>query len=395
MSTMTLRDRAAIVGVGHTGCFRDAGVPMGTLALRSCAQAVEDAGLTLKEIDGFCTAGGAGARDISTVLGWNDISSEYMIEALGLPGVNWWANAPLGGVPGMGSVAMAVVAVASGLCDTALACRINWRPKAAGYGHVGRLTAGGVNAFFDPYGFGVFPQKFATWWRRYMHEFGATREQLGTFVVQSRQNALLNDKPIAAPRTPITMDDYLSARWVSEPLGLLDCDYPCDGAAAVVVTTAERARDLKQKPVYVSAVATGQGPRPDFVFWHDYTEMACHKAAEGIWEKAGFSPQDIDMTQIYDGFSPFILYWMEALGFAKRGEAGPFVGSGALAPDGMLPTNLNGGQLNEGRLHAMGHVIEATLQLQRRAGPRQLKKAEVAPTAGGGMAVACILVLHT
>ena len=382
-----IRDKVAFAGVGHAGCFRDGGMPMGKMAVNACRLAVEDAGLTLADVDGFATAGGLMAN------GWNDINAGYMIEALGLNGVSWWSNAALGGVPGFGSVANAVLAVGAGQCEVALACRINWRPKDQGYGYVQELRAGDKDAFFNPYGYGVFLQKFATWYQRYMHEFGAKREQLGVYVVQSRENYLKNDKGVA-PKVPLTMEDYLTARMISEPMCLLDNDYPCDGAAAVVVTTAERAKDMKQKPVYVSAVAAGQGPRPDFVFWDDYTTMTSHWAARGVWEKAGLSREDMDLAQIYDGFAPFIYYWVEAFGYAPRGEGARFVGDGNLKPDGVLPTNLNGGQLNEGRLHCIGHVIEATLQLQGRAGPRQLKKAEAAVTAGGGLSTGCIMILH-
>ncbi len=389
-----LRDRSCIVGVGHTGCFRDAKVAMGPLALRACRAALEDAGLKPADIDGIAAVGGGGARGMSTLEGFNDVGVDYLLRSLDLPGLRWWAERPLGGVPGLGSVAIAAQAVASGLCETALACRINWRPKDAGYGYVSERHAYGPNAFFDPYGYGLFPQKFSGWYQRYIHEFGATEQQLGAFVVQSRANALLNDKPIAAPRQAITMEDYLASRWVSQPLRLLDCDYPCDGAAAVVITTPERARALKQKPVYVSAVAAGQGPVPDHVFWHDYTMMACHYAARGIWERAGLDRRDMDLAQIYDGFSPFIFYWMEALGYAKRGEGCQFVGSGALKPGSVLPTNLNGGQLNEGRLHCIGHVVEAVQQLRGQAGQRQVRDAEAAIACGGGMAVGCIIVMR-
>ncbi|MBI3743784.1 MAG: hypothetical protein HY261_05780 [Chloroflexi bacterium] len=393
MPRNTIMNKVAIAGVGHAGCYRDAGMPMGPMAVRACKMALDDAGLTTKDVDGFGTASGAGARDISVVHGWNEVDCNYMIEALGLPGVTWFTNDALGGVPGVGTVALAAIAVASGLCEVAMTCRVNWRPKSSGYGHVASNKSYGQNAFFDPYGYGVFPQKFSSWYQRYMHEYGVTREQLGTFVVQSRQNYLLGDKPGVAPKHAITMEDYLAARWVAEPMCLLDHDFPCDGAAAVVVTTAERARSLRQKPVYLRAISAGQGPRPDFVFWHDYTQMASHFAAKGLWEKAQMSPKDLDLAQVYDGFTPFIFYWMDALGIAKPSEVGEFVGSGALAPTGVLPTNLNGGQINEGRVHTMGHVIEAVQQLQHRTGKRQVKDAERAIVCGGGLAVACILVL--
>ena len=387
-----IRDKVVIASVGHAGCFRDAKMSMGKMAVNACRLAVEDAGISLQDVDGFGTAGGFLAT------GWNDVNSGYMIEALGLPGVRWWHDAPLGGVPGFGSVAETVLAVASGQCDVALTCRINWRPKDIGYGYVQELRAAGKDQWFNPYGYGRLPPEVfflvpALYVRVRVH----ARRTLGPSSCSRGRTTSGNEKGVA-PRVPLTMDDYLSARMISDPMRLLDNDFPCDGAAAVVGHHAPATRGshqhMKQTPVYVSAVATGQGPRPDFVFWHDHTEMLSHWAVKDLWEKAGFKREDMDLAQLYDGFSPFIFYWLEALGYAPRGEGAKFVADGNVKPDGVLPLNLNGGQLNEGRLHCIGHVIEAVLQLQGRAGKRQLKKAEAAVTAGGGLSTDCIMVLH-
>ena len=169
---------------------------------------------------------------------------------------------------------------------------------------------------------------------------------------------------------------------------------PVDAAGAVVVTTAERARDLRRPPVFVSAATTGQGPRPDYVFWHDYTVMASRWAADGLWEMAGLGPQEMDFAQIYDGFAPFIFSWLEDLGFADRSNVGEFVGSGALRLGGSLPTNTFGGNLSEGRFHGMGHLIEAVRQLRGDAGARQVPNARVGVVASGGLTMAGALVLH-
>jgi acetyl-CoA acetyltransferase len=382
-----VRDRAAIVGVSHTGCVRRADTGLANLAVRACTGAVADAGLKLSDIDGVIALRGGASNP------HDDPDTHYLIEALGLPGVRFW-GVQLGGGAGPGLVAQAAMAVATGQCNYALAVRAMGAPATrVGYNYTARMLSHGVTAFTAPYGFNIFLQQFATWYRRYMHETGVRREQLGEFVVMSRQNALDNEK--AVMRQPLTMDDYLAARWVCEPMSILDCDMPVDGAAAVVVTTPERARDLPRKPVYVSAATSGMGPRPDYVFWHDYTQMSSHWAAMDLWKKAGMGPSEMDFAMIYDGFAPFVFYWLEDLGFAKRSEVGEFVGSGALRRDGSLPANTHGGNLSEGRLHGMGHVVEAILQMRGDAGPRQLPKADRCVIGAGGTILAGALVLHS
>lgn len=381
-----LRDRAAIAGVAHTGCFRRADTGLANLAVRACTAAVADAGLKLSDVDGIVTMRGGASNP------HDDPDTHYLIEALGLPGVRFW-GVQMGGGAGPGIVAQAALAVASGQCNYALAVRTMGAPATRlGYNYTGRMLSHGVSAFTAPYGYNVFLQQFAAWYQRYIYETGVTREQLGEYVVTSRQNALKNEK--AVMREAITLEEYLDARWVCEPLSILDCDMPIDASAAVIVTTAERARDLAKKPVYVSACGSGIGPRPDYVFWHDYTVMASRWAAMGLWEKAGMGPREMDFAMIYDGFAPFIFPWLEDLGYATRGEVGEFVGSGALRPDGVLPVNTHGGNLSEGRLHGMGHVVEAILQLRGEAGPRQLAKANAGVVAGGGSILGGTLVLH-
>jgi acetyl-CoA acetyltransferase len=377
-----IRENVAIAGISFSGCFRDPGVPLGTMAVRACVEAVADAGLSLRDIDGFST------YDLPIrepgVAGVSSISSEYMIEALGLPGVAWYSDRGMNVPPGLGAVSSAIIAVAAGMCEVALVCSTSWRPKDRGYALVDQHQALGEDAFRTPYGYGVMPQMWAHWWQRYMYEFGATHEQLGTFIIDNRDNYLLSDTPGVAPKKPLTMDEYLSSRWIARPMRLLDCDWPCDNAGAVVVTTTERARDLRQQPVYVMAVGGGTGPRHSFEWWDDCTEHSGHYVARGLWDKAGMRPSDIDFAMLYDGFSPFILYWLEALGFVGRGEAAPFVAGGALRFDGALPATPNGGVLNEGRSLSMGHLIEGVRQLRGQAGARQLARHRTTVVTGGG-----------
>ena len=380
--TNPLRDRAAIVGVGHSPCVRDLGVPPQLFTLRTCLEAIADAGLDPEDVDGVAAMGGG-----------DEPAPTAMIESLGLPGVPWYGGA-LGGGVGPSVVANAALAVASGLCTTALAYRTMTapRPGSSTYNYMGFDGARGNAAFTLPYGLGVFMQYFAPWYQRRRKIDGVTDEQMGAYVVAMRDNASRN--PHAALGTPITMQEYVDSRFVCEPLRLFDCDLPVDVCGAVVVTTAERARDLRHPPVYVSAASTGTGPRPDMIFWHDYDESAYHWAAESIWENAGMGPADIDFAMLYDGFAPLVLYGLEEFGFVPKGEAGPFLGDGGHLAGGALPLNPHGGNNSEGRSHAIGHVVEAALQLRGQAGPRQLPRASTCLINGGAITLSGAIVLH-
>lgn len=386
--TGVMRDRTAIVGIAHSGASKGRSEPAGAWALRTCLDAIRDAGLEPKDIDGITTIGQL------TPAGYYTPGTNYMIEALGLPGVRWYGTG-LGGGVGPGTVADAAVAVAAGLCNYALAyVRMSVPRPGVTYNYMGAAGAEGTMAFTMPYGIGVFMQYFAPWYRRYRYEYGLTDEQMGHYVVTMRDNATRNEKAIFHQK-PITLDDYLNAPMVCDPMRILDCDMPVDVCGAAVVTTAERARDLRQKPVYISAVSTGTGPRPDMIFWHDYTETAAKWAAKTIWEDSGFAPADMDFAMMYDGFAPLVIYGLEEFGLVKRGEAGPFLGSDAITRVGALPVNPHGGNNSEGRSWAIGHMVEATLQLRGQAGPRQLAKANACVVNGGAMMLNGGLVLHT
>jgi acetyl-CoA acetyltransferase len=377
-----IRDRAALVGVGHTKCAKDLGKPPLAFTIDTCLAALADAGLQPSDVDGVCAMGGE-----------PEPGPLEIMQALGLDGVTFYGGA-LGGGVGPSVVANAALAVAAGICETALAWRTMTapRPGAATYNYMGSQGATGTGAFTLPYGLGVFMQYFAPWYQRRRQLDGVTDEQMGSYVVAMRDNASRN--PHAALNTPITMQDYLDSRFVCEPLRLFDCDMPVDVCGAVVVTTAERARDLPHPPVYVSSVTTGTGPRPDMIFWHDYDEMAFAWSAKNLWKNAGLGPADMDFAMLYDGFAPLVLYGLQEYGFVGKGEAGDFLGAGEHLAGGRLPLNPHGGNNSEGRSHAIGHVCEAVLQLQGRAGARQLPDAHATMINGGAITLSGALVLH-
>jgi acetyl-CoA acetyltransferase len=233
--------------------------------------------------------------------------------------------------------------------------------------------------------------------QRRMHEFGLTREQLGAIAINNRANAGLNPKAIY--RDPMSMEDYLAARMITTPLCLFDCDAPCDGATAVIVSHRDVAGDLDHPAIQINAVGTALRGRPSWDQFDDMTTMAARDAGASMWERTELKPGDVDTAQLYDGFSILAITWIEALGFCGRGESGPFIEGGAnIARDGVLPLNTAGGQLSGGRLHGFGLIHEACVQLRGEGGERQVvrpggRAVEVAAVANGGGPIAGSMLL--
>jgi acetyl-CoA acetyltransferase len=219
---------------------------------------------------------------------------------------------------------------------------------------------------------------------RHFHEYGTTREQVAGLAMTQRANAGLNPKAVL--RDPMTLQDYLDARMISEPLCLFDCDIPVDGSTAFIISAADAASGLRGAPVEIDAVGSAIHGRPYWDQYQDLTSMAAHDAGESLWRSTDLRPTDVDVAQLYDGFSILTLIWLEALGLCGRGEAGPFVAGGTnIGRQGPLPLNTGGGQLSAGRLHGFGHLHEACLQLRGEAGARQVAgNPEVAVVAAGG-----------
>jgi acetyl-CoA acetyltransferase len=200
-------------------------------------------------------------------------------------------------------------------------------------------------------------------------------------------------------RDPITLDDYLASRFIVEPFRLLDICLESDGACAVLVASAERARDMKHRPVYIMSAAYGGGPDQgedlfDAIRWPDHSHNYARYIADDLWGGAGVRPSDVDVAEIYDCFTYSVLMQLEGLGFCKEGEGGSFVGGGRIARDGALPVNTHGGLLSEAYIHGLNHVVEAVSQLRGDAGPRQVPEAEIALTTAGAMTCGSAMVLR-
>ncbi len=383
--------RVALTGVGVSQVGRRLDRdPLG-LAVDACRAAVEDAGLTLADIDGLATYPG-GARGS----GHSEGGVPAVAEALGVA-PTWFCGSPETMGQG-GAVVNAMLAVAAGLCRHVLCFRTVWETTAA---LRARRSAGGIHTtqrvsgemeWRLPFGAMSAANWIALQASHHMHRYGTTREQLGWIPVTQRAHAAQN--PRAIYREPMSLDDYLGARMITTPFGLYDCDVPCDGSVALVVSAVETARDRPHPPVLVDAVGTQLAER---FSWDQGTlrhEPLVDGPAAHLWSRTDLRPSDVDVACLYDGFSFNCLSWIEALGFCARGEGGAFVEGGTrISRGGDFVLNPDGGQLSAGRLHGYGFLREAMLQMRGAAGERQVADARVAVVStGGGHPGGCFLL---
>ena len=278
-----------------------------------------------------------------------------------------------------GSVTLAVNAVASGAADVVVLHRALHNPPRGRY-HANPMThAAGSAEWTAPQGFWGPLSMIALPYNEYLQRYGASRDAMANVVVEARANGARIPWSYWYER-PLTVDDYLDARVLSDPICMFDCDIPVDGVAAFVFTTAERARDLPHPPVYVAGYAQGHPHRNRLpLHWplDDIMDVAAETCAR-LWEHSGLSVGDVDLPQVYDGFSPFVYFWLEALGYCPVGEAHRFVQDGGIdVAHGGLPALSGGGALGNGRMHGVPQMLECYLQLSRRAGDRQLPTATV------------------
>jgi acetyl-CoA acetyltransferase len=388
------RDHCAIVGIGSTGFSHCSGRSALTLAVEASLTALDDAGIDVDAVDAVLRC------DQDEVL-HNDLA-----HSLGISDLAYFGSSGPGGVAPCSLVGQAVGAIMSGQASTVLIFRsLNGRsgprPGRALYsGDSDEIaTVGGDGSYaeyFAPYGLVTPPQVYALIARRHMIQHGTTQEQLGEIALTCRRRAIAN--PGAQMRTPLTLDDYLSARIVADPLRLYDCCVETDGACAIVVTDAERARDCRQRPALVAGVAHGSGPRPQggvllpSLLREDITASSSRFVAETLYRRAGIGPDEVDVAQLYDCFTVSALLQLADFGFCKPDEAGAFVQSGAIELGGSLPINTAGGHLSEGYIHGLNHVVEAVRQV-RGTSSSQVPGAEVSlATSGPPIATGAVLL---
>lgn len=357
--------RVAVVGAGYSTVGRRTGLSARDLTRQCVLAALDDAGLTNRDVDGFTSVGGEPLGD-AHMLGMHPLS--YFTSGMAVPAFSWAAHE-------------AITAVASGRCETAVATRIiQQQPTGdAQLSQAGAARAAGVGGDFQfllPFGAGMPPQWAGLLTNRRMQEFGETEEHYAAHVVAQRHHASMNEDALF--RDPITPQDYYDARYVSKPVRILDCDYPVDSGSAVIFTTEERARDLRQKPVYLDAWALSAVSELNFELLPDMLHTAPHHCAELLWGRTSLTAADVDVAGLYDGFSFIVFEWLEALGFCAAGEAGRFIADGQTRLGGAIPVNTDGGACNVGRRHGANFCIETLRQLRGQSGDRQVPGAEVA-----------------
>ena len=354
-------DGCAIVGVGATPFTRDSGVSVLSLATEASLAAIQDAGMVPNDIDGIvrCESDEAHVNDLA--------------DALGISELSFWGAVEGGGAAPCGMVGLACAAIASGRARSVLVYRaLNGRSGFRfGQGQGDGSTGGNAtyDEYFIPWGLTAFGQMFALMARRHMHEYGTTPEQLGSIALAVRRRANANPAAQMYGR-PMTMDDYLASRVISDPLRLFDYCLESDGACAVVVTSKERAADCPQPPAAVLATAQSSipGPQPGQSFTSlmrtNITTQPSSACANRLYKRAGIGADDIDVAQFYDCFTITVLLQLEDYGFCKKGEGGPFAASGALEINGSLPINTAGGHLSEAYIHGLNHVVEGVKQIR-------------------------------
>ena len=374
MNDLSISGRASIVGLGTTEFSKNSGRTELRLAMEATLAALADAGIDPSEVDGFSSY---------TV----DKVPEYEIaRLLGAKDVKFFSQVPHGGGAACAPVLHAAMAVATGIAKTVVVYRAmnerSWYRFGNGnYGFGSSPIFENINyGWYMPYGFHTPASWVGMFAQRYMHTYGATSEDFGRVAVAARDFAATN---------PITLEEHQASRWICEPLHLLDCCQESDGAVAMIITSTERARDLKQKPVVIKGAAQGISDGQQIMtsyFRDDITglpEMGL--VAQQLWQQSGLSAEDIQTAVIYDHFTPFVLPQLEEFGFVKRGEAKDFIRAGHHARGGKLPINTHGGQLGEAYIHGMNGIAEGVRQVRGSAVNQVADVHNVLVTAGTGV----------
>ena len=384
-----LRDKAAIVGIGATEFSKNSGRSEMQLAVEAVTAALDDAGLKPREVEGLCVF---------------TMETNPEIEVFRLIGgheLKFFSRVHYGGGAGCGTILQAAMAIATGVADVVVCYRAMNERSGHRFGTGVQQLAANPTAeathygWYSPYGLLTPASWVAMFAQRYMHETGATTEAFGHVSVADRKHAATN--PAAwFYEQPITLEDHQNSRWIVDPLRLLDCCQESDGGVAVVLTSAERARDLRQKPALVRAAAQGACDDQQMMTSFYRKDLAgipeMGLVARQLYETARITPADIQTAVIYDHFTPFVLCQLEEFGFCKRGEAKDFVQGGNIEIGGLLPINTHGGQLGEAYIHGMNGVTEGVRQIRGTSANPVDDVENVLVTAGTGVPTSAILL---
>ncbi|MGZ4552230.1 MAG: lipid-transfer protein [Mycobacteriaceae bacterium] len=384
-----LSGKAAIVGIGATDFSKSSGRSELRLAAEAITAALDDAGLTPGDVDGLTSF----TMDTNTEIA--------VARAVGIPSLTFFSRIHYGGGAACATVQQAAMAVATGVADVVVAYRAFNERSGMRFGQVrGDLVAqenssGTDNAFSYPHGLGTPASFVAMIAQRYMHMSGATSEDFGRIAVADRKHAANNPNAFFYGK-PITLQEHQDSRWIAEPLHLLDCCQESDGGVALVITSPERAKDLRQTPAIITAAAQGSGT-DQYIMTSYYRDVLTGLPEMGLvgqqlWEQSGITPQDVKMAVLYDHFTPYALMQLEELGFCGRGEAKDFIADGAIELGGRLPLNTHGGQLGEAYVHGMNGIAEGVRQIRGTSVNQVPGDAPVLVTAGTGVPTSALVL---
>ena len=377
-----MKAAAAIAGIGATEFSKESGRSELRLAADAVLAALDDAGLLPADVDGLVTY----SQDANTEIA--------LAREVGVGDLSFFSRVEYGGGAACATVMQAAMAVATGVAETVVCYRAFNERSGRRFGQPDARIAGEPSAqglemsWHVPYGLMTPASWVAMFAQRYLHTFGATSEDFGRVAVAMRAHAATNPAAWFYGR-PITLAEHQASRWIVEPLRLLDCCQESDGAVAVVVTSAERARDLRRTPAVITAAAQGSGAGQMMMtsYYRDDMTGLPEMSVVGrrLWKMSGLSPQDIQVAILYDHFTPFVLSQLEELGFCGRGEAPGFVRDAGIGLDGLLPVNPHGGQLGEAYIHGMNGIAEAVRQIRGTAANQLPEVSNVLVTAGTGV----------
>jgi acetyl-CoA acetyltransferase len=372
---------AAIAGIGATEFSKDSGRSELQLAAEATMAALADAGLRPSDVDGLVTFVMDGNAEIAVA------------RELGIGDLSFFSQVGYGGGAACATVQQAALAVAAGIAEVVVCYRALNERSGHRFGQVSRAavaapTSSGVdNGWHYPMGLGTPAATVAMIARRYMHEYGATSEDFGLVAVADRRHAAVNPRAWFY-RRPIALADHQASRWIAEPLRLLDCCQESDGAVAIVVTSAERARDLRHPAAVIRAAAQGSSPGQFVMTSYYRDELGLPEmgvVARQLWQQAGLGPADVRTAVLYDHFTPYVLLQLEELGFCPRGEARHFISGGTIELGGHLPLNTHGGQLGEAYIHGMNGIAEGVRQVRGTSVNQVAGDGPVLVTAGTGV----------
>jgi acetyl-CoA acetyltransferase len=370
---MSLHKKAALTGVGETRYSRQSGRSVLALQLEAALNAIRDAGLDPKQIDGIIPYGSMA------------VVAEDFVTNFGIPDLKFSGVTPLGGASAVAAIQCAAAVVAAGICrhvlvpigrngssGSRISSRVNEMPQFRTIGE-----------FEMPIGAIAPAQLYAPMARRHMELYGTTSRQLAEIAVSTRHNAILNGN--AMMTKPLTVEEHQASRMISDPLRLFDCSLESDGAVAFVVSAMDAAKDCAKTPIVVLGVAEGHPDSPSAITQRpDLTRLGLAKAAPTAFAMAGVRHDDIDVAEVYDCFTYIVMCQLEDMGFCKKGEGGPFVASGVIRLDGKLPVNTHGGLLSQAHMAGYNHVAELVRQLRGEAGKAQVKDAKIGLVTGYG-----------